>query len=123
VLPGRGCLEALEIERVFSEGMLCSGKELAWSWFADGVLILDPPAKTGSPLSEALELNDHILILDLTRTGRLPRPARDSLRGAALTGAAVKHPPAEPPEAPECTAALLRVDVQEPLLCPATRRG
>ncbi|MGB4182231.1 MAG: phenylalanine--tRNA ligase subunit beta, partial [Dethiobacteria bacterium] len=120
VLPGRGCLEALEIERVFSEGMLCSGKELGLELGSpDGVLILDPPAKTGSPLSEALELNDHILILDLT-------PNRADCLGllgiayevAALTGAAVKHPPAEPPEAPECTAALLRVDVQEPLLCP-----
>ncbi|NLA11898.1 MAG: phenylalanine--tRNA ligase subunit beta [Firmicutes bacterium] len=119
VLPGRGLLEALEIEGVLSEGMLCSGEELGLEIGSpEGVLLLDPAALPGAALGEALELDDRILILDLT-------PNRADCLGllgaayevAALTGAAVKHPPAVPRESSRDAAALLRVNVQEPALC------
>ena len=50
-----------------SEGMLCSGEELGLELGSpDGILILDPSSQTGIPLDEALELDDEILLLDLT---------------------------------------------------------
>jgi len=118
-LPGRGRIEAAELYGVMSEGMLCSGEELGLELGSpDGILILDPSSKTGIPLDEALELDDEILILDLT-------PNRADCLGllgiayevAALTGAAVKHPPAAPPEAEGRTSEALRVELQEPSLC------
>ena len=120
VLPGKGRLEALEIEGVLSEGMLCSGEELGLELGSpEGVLILDPTSRRGVTLAEALELDDRILILDLT-------PNRADCLGllglayevSALTGAAVKHPPAAPAETSGRAADLLSVEVQEPALCP-----
>ncbi|HPU01411.1 MAG: phenylalanine--tRNA ligase subunit beta [Firmicutes bacterium] len=119
VLPGRGPIEAAEIRGVRSEGMLCSGEELGLELGSpDGILILDPDVKTGQPLGEALGLDDPILVLDLT-------PNRADCLGmlgvayevAALTGAAVKHPPASPPEGEEPTSEVLQVEVEEPSLC------
>ena len=119
VLPGRGPLEALDIEGVLSEGMLLSGGELGLEIGPpDGILILDPQAQPGAALPEALDLDECILILDLT-------PNRADCLGllgaayevAALTGAAVKHPPAKPREGSRDAAALLQVEVQEPALC------
>ncbi len=119
VLPGRGPLEALEVEGVLSEGMLLSGGELGLEIGPpDGILLLDPPAQPGAALEEVLDLDDRILILDLT-------PNRADCLGllgaayevAALTGGVVKHPPAEPRESSRDAAALLQVEVQEPALC------
>lgn len=121
VLPGRGRrnIEAAELYGILSEGMLCSGEELGLELGSpDGILILDAASRTGQPLDEALELEDRILSLDLT-------PNRADCLGllgvayevAALTGAAVKHPPAEPPEVRERICESLRVDLQEPALC------
>ena len=119
-LPGGRRLEALEIEGVLSEGMLCSGEELGLELdLPPGILVLDPSLEKGVPLGEALELDDEILILDLT-------PNRADCLGllgiayevAALTGAVVKHPPAEPAEGAGAVEEILRVKVQEPALCP-----
>lgn len=119
VLPGRGRIEAAELYGVASEGMLCSGEELGLDLGSpDGILILDPESKTGAPLERALELDDHILHLDLT-------PNRADCLGllgiayevAALTGAKVSHPPAAPLQEGESAAGMLQVDIQEPGLC------
>ena len=121
VLPGTGRrnIEAAELYGVMSEGMLCSGEELGLELGSpDGILILDPDSRTGLPLGDALELEDRILSLDLT-------PNRADCLGllglayeaAALTGASINHPPAEPPEAAERASEVLRVDLQEPSLC------
>ena len=119
VLPARGGIEAAELYGITSEGMLCSGEELGLELGSpDGILILDPFSKTGTPLGEALELEDRILVLDLT-------PNRGDCLGllgtayevAALTGAAVRHPPAAPPEAEGHISEALRVEIKEPPLC------
>ncbi len=119
MLPGRGGIEAAQLYGVTSEGMLCSGEELGLELGpAGGILILDPFAKTGTALGEALELEDWILILDLT-------PNRADCLGllglayevAALTGAAVRHPSAVPPEAEDSASDTLRVVLKEPSLC------
>ncbi len=120
ILPGKGPLKSLEIEGVLSEGMLCSGAELGLELGSpEGILILDPSARRGASLGEALELDDRILLLDLT-------PNRADCLGllgiayevAALTGAAVKHPPAQPAAISREAAGLLRVAVEERALCP-----
>ena len=51
---------------VVSNGMLCSGAELELDTDADGILELDPDLKVGTPLAEALGLNDPVIDIEVT---------------------------------------------------------
>lgn len=62
-----------------SEGMLCSAFELGLSNDRDGIMPLDTDCKPGTPLSEALGLNDVTIEVDLTPN----RPDCLSLIGTA----------------------------------------
>jgi phenylalanyl-tRNA synthetase beta chain len=121
-LPGHGRLEAAQIHGVSSAGMLCSPGELGLelgSAANEGILILDPEAPPGAPVDQILGLDDPILYLGLT-------PNRADCLGllgvayevAALTGARVKEPPAEPPECGESITGAALVRVLDPDLCP-----
>jgi phenylalanyl-tRNA synthetase beta chain len=46
--------------------MLCSGAELELDTDADGILELDPSLKVGTPLAEALNLNDPVIDIEVT---------------------------------------------------------
>jgi len=66
-IPGSGItLEARPVRGVVSNGMLCSGAELELDTDADGILELDPDLKVGTPLAEALGLNDPVIDIEVT---------------------------------------------------------
>ena len=66
-IPGSGItLEAKPVRGVVSNGMLCSGAELELDTDADGILELDPDLKVGTPLAEALGLNDPVIDIEVT---------------------------------------------------------
>ncbi len=66
-IPGSGItLEARPVRGVVSNGMLCSGAELELDNDADGILELDPALKVGTPLAEALNLNDPVIEIEVT---------------------------------------------------------
>jgi phenylalanyl-tRNA synthetase beta chain len=66
-IPGSGItLEAKPVRGVVSNGMLCSGAELELDTDADGILELDPELKVGTPLAEALGLNDPVIDIEVT---------------------------------------------------------
>jgi phenylalanyl-tRNA synthetase beta chain len=66
-IPGSGItLEARPVRGVVSNGMLCSGAELELDTDADGILELDPSLKVGTPLAEALHLNDPVIDIEVT---------------------------------------------------------
>jgi phenylalanyl-tRNA synthetase beta chain len=66
-IPGSGIkLEARPVRGVVSNGMLCSGAELELDTDADGILELDPSLKVGTPLAEALNLNDPVIDIEVT---------------------------------------------------------
>lgn len=66
-IPGSGItLEAKPVRGVVSNGMLCSGAELELDTDADGILELDPELKVGTPLTEALGLNDPVIDIEVT---------------------------------------------------------
>lgn len=66
-IPGSGItLEARPVRGVVSNGMLCSGAELELDTDADGILELDPELKVGTPLAEALHLNDPVIDIEVT---------------------------------------------------------
>ena len=66
-IPGTGItLEAKPVRGVVSNGMLCSGAELELDTDADGIVELDPKLKVGTPLAEALGLNDPVIDIEVT---------------------------------------------------------
>ena len=66
-IPGSGItLEAKPVRGVVSNGMLCSGAELELDTDADGIFELDPELAVGTPLAEALGLNDPVIDIEVT---------------------------------------------------------
>lgn len=65
-LPGDRRIERTTIRGVESAGMLCSGAELGVSDDAAGILELDPDAPLGTDIVDYLELDDHVLDLEIT---------------------------------------------------------
>jgi phenylalanyl-tRNA synthetase beta chain len=54
------------VRGVVSNGMLCSGAELELDTDADGIIELDPDLKIGTPLADALNLNDPVIEIEVT---------------------------------------------------------
>jgi phenylalanyl-tRNA synthetase beta chain len=66
-IPGSGItLEARPVRGVVSNGMLCSGAELELDTDADGIIELDPSLSVGTPLADALSLNDPVIEIEVT---------------------------------------------------------
>ena len=65
-LPGGKAIGAAELRGVKSNGMLCSGKELALADDAGGLLLLDADAPKGTSLAEYLNLDDAVLEVNVT---------------------------------------------------------
>jgi phenylalanyl-tRNA synthetase beta chain len=117
VLPGGRQIERTEKMGVVSNGMLCSGEELGLTGDGDGILILPADAPLGRPLAELY--GDTVLDVDV-------KPNRGdalSIVGlarevAALTGATLRLPPTDLVESGRPTAERLRVEIEDPALCP-----
>ena len=97
--------DGLEINRqklggVWSNGMLCSGKELGLSQDHEGLLVLgdEAPGAPGTPLTEALGLEPDI-VFDITVEGN--RPDAWNMVGIARDLAARLQLPFAPPEPPD----------------------
>lgn len=117
VLPGDRRIERTEKMGVVSNGMLCSGEELRLTADGDGILILPPDAPLGVALADLY--GDVVLDVDV-------KPNRGdalSILGlarevAAVTGATIRPPDTSLAEAGIPTADRLRVEVEDPALCP-----
>jgi len=66
VLPNGTCITRTTIRGVESSGMLCSAAELGLEEISDGLLVLDPGVKPGTPVTDVLGLDDQQLEIDLT---------------------------------------------------------
>ncbi|MGC8481234.1 MAG: phenylalanine--tRNA ligase subunit beta, partial [Acidimicrobiales bacterium] len=71
VLPGDFAIGARKMLGVKSNGMLCSAKELALSDDSAGLLILDPEAEVGRPISETLGIFPEV-VFDLAIEANRP---------------------------------------------------
>lgn len=66
-LPGEFVIQKSKIRGEFSHGMLCSNEELGFApSTTDGILILESTTEPGTPLKQALGLQDAVLHLSLT---------------------------------------------------------
>lgn len=118
-LPGGMQIGRRNVRGQWSNGMLCSGAELALSTDSDGIMILDPELSPGTPLTEALGIAaDVVFDLDVTPN----RPDALSVAGVARDLAAHLGEPFSIPEVPAPTNGnhdgIMTVVVESPDLCP-----
>lgn len=118
-LPGIGKIKPIEIQGIWSEGMLCSEMELGLSDDSAGIMILDETLPLGVPLEEALDLHDWILDINVTPN----RADCLSIAGiareiAALTGESLRYPQEKEQALKETLDAHPTVTIERPDLCP-----
>lgn len=116
-LPGGLAIKRATMRGVESRGMLCSAKELGIDEDASGLLPLDPASKPGTPLRDALDLDDTLITLKITPN----RADCLSIAGlaqdvAALTGAPLRLP--EVNATPVAFDGVRPVRVEDPEACP-----
>ncbi|HZA51180.1 MAG TPA: phenylalanine--tRNA ligase subunit beta, partial [Myxococcaceae bacterium] len=118
-LPNGMEIRETAIRGVDSFGMLCSAKELGLSDDASGLLILDPQLREGTPLAQAIGLDDIVLEVNVTPN----RPDALSHIGlarevGALTSQAVRARDPELTEGRTSAAESARVRIEDPDRCP-----
>ncbi len=110
-LPGGMKIGKAQMRGVDSSGMLCSAKELGLPEGEHGLLILDPSLKVGTPIADALGLDDVIFEVNVTpnRSDALSHLgiAREV---ATLMGVALKRP--EPKFAEAATQASTKIQIR-----------
>ena len=112
-------IKSAKIRGEESYGMLCSEKELGISPDAAGLMELAPELSIGTPLAEALGLDDTVLELEITPN----RPDCLSLIGVARevraeTGNELRYPQIELNESDTETQGVTSVTIDDPELCP-----
>jgi phenylalanyl-tRNA synthetase beta chain len=115
-LPGGTKIEKAKLRGVESHGMLCSARELGLAEDASGLLILPQEVRPGTPIAEALGLDDVLLEVNVTPN----RPDALSHVGiarelAALLGQVVRLPAPALAEkgAPASDAVKVRIEAPE----------
>lgn len=100
VLPHGLRIEGTRIEGIESNGMLCSAAELGLEAQSEGLLLLEPGARAGTPIAELLRLDDAIIEIDLTpNRGDCLSIAGIAREVAAITGARLTPPSVRAPRA------------------------
>ena len=116
-LPGGLVIRRAAMRGVESQGMLCSGRELGIDDDASGLLALDPSLAPGTPLRDALALDDTLITLKITPN----RADCLSIAGIARDVAAVTGAPLALPAAaavPVTFEGARPVRVEAPEACP-----
>ena len=124
VLPNNFKIKKAKLRGEVSQGMICSAQELGIpdrlvpTEFRQGIMILPDELEVGSCALSALDLDDHVLELDLTPN----RADCLSMLGvayevAAILGQKVKLPDIVVPEAEEEIAGQVNVQIEATELC------
>jgi phenylalanyl-tRNA synthetase beta chain len=66
VMPGGKLINEADFKGVLSQGMLCSGAELEMEKESTGIWVFDRELTPGTPVAEALDSTDQVLVLELT---------------------------------------------------------
>jgi phenylalanyl-tRNA synthetase beta chain len=118
-LPGNFKIKRSRIRGEESFGMLCSEKELGLADESEGIMVLPPESKLGSPLFEAIGLKDTIFEIGLTPN----RADCLSVIGiarevAAKLGISIRYPGQYCVETGEATVNVASVHVEDYDYCP-----
>jgi phenylalanyl-tRNA synthetase beta chain len=119
VLPDGKRIEKAPIHGVDSTGMLCSEAELELGTDTTGIMILNPKVKIGQSLTQALDLEDWLLELDITPN----RPDCLSIYGvareiSALSGQPLKKIDFKLKESREPASKYAQVSIEKQTDCP-----
>ncbi|MFB3788734.1 MAG: phenylalanine--tRNA ligase subunit beta [bacterium] len=119
VLPGNFKLEKRKIRGIYSEGMLCSTRELGLGDDHAGIMILPPDAPLGRRLVDFLGLNDTLFEINVTPN----RPDALCALGiarelAAACGQALRGPEVTDPAADVELDYVPSVELRDGDLCP-----
>ncbi len=119
ILPGGMKIKAAKIRGVKSEGMICSETELGLGSDTSVIMVLPKDTKVGTPLAVALGLDDWVLELEITPN----RPDCMGIIGvareiAALVGETIHMPEISLNETDKNMTDQIRIDVDDPDLCP-----
>ncbi len=117
-LPGGQKIERAKLRGVESFGMLCSAKELGLAEESAGLLLLDRKVAPGTPVAEALALEDALFEVNVTPN----RPDCLSHVGiarevAAILGTKARMPPARLRESGAPAAEAVKVRIEAPDRC------
>jgi len=112
-------IRSTEIHGILSQGMICSERELGLGEAAHEIMVLDSNLNIGTPLAEALELDDIVLDVGITPN----RPDCLSVVGiarevAALFDANWSLPSRNLKETGPPVETLASVTIEDPDLCP-----
>jgi phenylalanyl-tRNA synthetase beta chain len=120
VVPNGGFkIAAVKIRGEESFGMICSEKELGLSDDHSGIMVLDSSLKEGTPLADALNLND--VILDIAITANRPDAlshigiAREL---SALFNRKMEYPEIQLKRSKKKSEDLAKVEVKDSVGCP-----
>lgn len=124
VMPGNFKIKRAKLRGVESQGMICSAKELGINdkllpkEQQEGILVLPSTLELGTPIESVLDLDDHVLELDLTPN----RSDALSMLGvayevAALTGRQVKLPQGNVLDSAEHADQLIKVNIESKEQC------
>jgi len=118
-LPNGVEIKQAPLRGVDSFGMLCSAKELGLSEESSGLLILSPDLKPGTPIAEALGLDDSVLEVNVTPN----RPDALSHLGVArevavATGGTLRPPQPKLAESGPSASEKAKVRIEDPARCP-----
>ncbi len=119
VLWGGMKIKSTSIRGVTSEGMICSETELGLGGEASGIMVLPRDTKVGTPLAQALGMDDWVLELEITPN----RPDCMGIIGvarevAALVKETIHIPDVSLNETGKNITDRVRIDVNDPDLCP-----
>ena len=115
-MPGGMKIGVAKMRGVESRGMLCSARELGLSEDHGGLLVLDDALAVGTPLRDALALDDQLWLLKLTpNLAHCMSVTGVAREVAAITGAPLTLPPIAP-VAPTLDERL-PVAIEAPELC------
>jgi phenylalanyl-tRNA synthetase beta chain len=117
-LPDGRTLERAKLRGVVSNGMILSARELGLSGEQEGILVLDPEARAGAPLSQALGSAGRVLELGITPnrgdTASVLGVAREV---RAVFGGALRLPEGTPPERGAPARGAIAVSIEAPDAC------
>ncbi|MBW2241658.1 MAG: phenylalanine--tRNA ligase subunit beta, partial [Deltaproteobacteria bacterium] len=114
VLPGGLKIKRSKIRGVKSHGMICSEIELGLGEGKDGILVLDPEAPVGAPLSQVLPTGETVLDVEITPN----RGDWVSMLGMAREvqthfGGELTLPPCEPEESDSDAASEIAIQIDD----------
>ncbi|MEE9279920.1 MAG: phenylalanine--tRNA ligase subunit beta [Myxococcota bacterium] len=113
-LPDGTRLKKSKIRGVVSHGMICSERELGLGHAHEGILVLDPAAETGAPLSSVIRAGETVLDVEITpNRGDWSSMLGMARETRALFGGRLRIPACDPPECTRPAASDIRVEIED----------